>query len=116
MANNAYQKGERIEITSFAVAHKAGDFVYEKGYFGVVEEDVKAGGRGYMILGEIWKLKRVPASAAMGTKLYALPTSDATTLPMISSATGNYVPVGRLAATSNASGIAPVLVFGPSAY
>ena len=115
MSNTAVHKGDRLQVT-FTVAHKAGDLVYEKGFYGTVEDDVAAGALGYIILGEIHIFRRMPATTAMGTKVYAPATAQATTLPLIAAASTGHNAVGRTAATANASGIGWVQLFNPNNY
>lgn len=114
MATNSVHAGDRIEIVSFGAAHKAGDLVYEQGWYGVVEEDVAAGKRGYIIPGRVWLLPRVPSSnLAAGTAIYAFPTTSSTGLLLAAGATTGYNKIGRTIATGNAS-VAPVLLGHPN--
>jgi predicted RecA/RadA family phage recombinase len=98
-------------ITSFAAAHRAGDLVFENGWFGVVEETVAAATRGYIITEGGWLLPRVPATVAMGARLYGLPTADATTIALQTTTAGTHFAVGRTLATGNAT-VAKVVLFG----
>jgi predicted RecA/RadA family phage recombinase len=114
MATNRVHGGERIRVL-FSVAHRAGDLVWEKGFYGVVEENQVAGRYGYLILRDVWTLAGVPATVAMGTKLYASATAQATTLPLIAAASTGYNAVGRTIATGNAS-VARVALFWQNEY
>jgi predicted RecA/RadA family phage recombinase len=112
VATNYVHAGRRLRVL-FSANHLAGDLVFEKGFYGVVQDDVEAGKYGTLILEGVWELARTPATVAMGTKLYAGPSSVATTLILNSGATGN--PIGRTIATGNAS-VARVQLFNPNAY
>lgn len=112
MARNFVHAGRRLRVL-FAASHLAGDLVFEKGFYGVVQDDVTAGTYGTLILEGVWELARTPATVAMGTKLYAGASSVATTLILNSGATGNQV--GRTIATGNAS-VARVQLFNPNDY
>ena len=112
MARNYVHAGRRARVL-FSANHLAGDFVYEKGLYGVVQDDVEAGKFGTLILEGVWELARTPADVAMGTVLAAGPSSVATTLvlqPYTAAATGNQRAVGRAFATGNAS-VARVQLF-----
>lgn len=114
MATNSVHAGDRIEIVSFGSDHKAGDLVYEQGWYGIVEDDVKAGRRGYIIPGRVWILPRVPAATlAAGTAIYAYPTTSSTGLLLAAGATTGYNKIGRTIATGNAT-TAPVLLGHPN--
>lgn len=109
MAKNYVHAGRRLRVL-FSADHLAGDLVYEKGFFGVVQDDVTAGEYGTLILEGVWELARTPSTVAMGTILSAPATAIATTLPL--TATSNS-PVGRTIATGNAS-VARVQLFNPN--
>lgn len=120
MATNYVHAGKRLGNVLFTVAHKAGELVYEKGFFGVVQDDVAAGARGTLILEGTWTLSRVPATVAQGSKLHAPATEIATSLPLIAAATNGaasagYAAIGRVIATGNAS-VAKVQLFNPNNY
>lgn len=124
MSANFVHAGRRLTIRA-TVAHKAGDLVYEKGFYGVVQDDVKVADLFTLILEGVWNLPRLiggNAPVAMGARIYAAPTLSSTGLilaPVASagaSAGIGWNPIGRLIATSNASQ-AKVQLFNPnSAY
>lgn len=120
MATNRVHAGKRIRVL-FAAAHAGGSLVYEKGFYGIVEESVAAGEYGYMILGDVWLLPRVPSTLAMGTLVAAPATAQATWLPLLAytnhpslnvQATTGWAPIGKAIATGNAT-VARILVFPP---
>jgi predicted RecA/RadA family phage recombinase len=117
MARNAVHAGVRLRMF-FATTHKAGDLVYCKGFYGVVQDDIKvAGSWGTLILNRAWLLARVPASnIAQGTALFAPATEIATTLPLSAGATTGYNAIGRSIATGNASVVKAVLFHPNSSY
>jgi predicted RecA/RadA family phage recombinase len=120
MAKNFVHRGARLNRVLFTVAHRAGELVYEKGFYGVVQDDVAAGGFGTLLLEGVWTLSRVPATVAMGAKLHAPATEIATSLPLISAATNGaasagYAAIGRAIATGNAT-VARVQLFNPNNY
>jgi len=107
MATNEVIRGHsrgRLRVL-FAVAHDAGDYAYEKGWYGWVQDDVAAGAWGVLILDNVVEVTNVPSTVAMGTKLYAPATAIATTLPMIAGPTTGWNPVGRAIATGNATAV-----------
>jgi len=106
MALNEVIRGHsrgRLRIL-FSVAHVAGQFVYEKGWYGWVQDDVAAGAWGTLIVDNVVEVTNVAATVAMGTKLYAPPTAIATSLPL-GAATAGWNPVGRTTATGNATAV-----------
>lgn len=113
MSRNFVHRNERTRIL-FATAHTAGDLVYCKGFYGVVQDDVTAGSWGVLLHQDVWELARTPATVAMGTKLYAPATEIATSLLLSATTTGGN-PVGRVTATGNAT-VARVRLFGDNAY
>ena len=105
MARNFVHAGRRLRVL-FSANHLAGDLVFEKGFYGVVQDDVTAGQFGTLILEGVWELARTPSTVAMGTTLAAGPSAVATTLVLqawTAAATANQRPVGRTIATGNAS-------------
>ena len=118
MAGNAVHAGRRLRML-FAVAHKAGDLVYAKGFYGVVQDDVAAGKYGTLILEGAWLLPRVAATLAQGTVVAAPASEIATSLPLgaVASmgvvASAGWNPVGRVIATGNGS-LAKVQLFNPN--
>jgi predicted RecA/RadA family phage recombinase len=112
MARNKVHNGDRLRVLA-SVNHSAGDLVYEKGFYGWCQDDVEAGDYFTLVKdGSAYELARTPATVAMGVKLYAAPSSVATTLdlkPLASIASG-YNAVGRTIATGNAT-VARVLLF-----
>lgn len=122
MSKNFVHAGRRLNIRA-TVAHTAGDLVYEKGFYGVVQDDVAVGDLFALILEGVWALPRLVggANVEMGTKVYAFPTTGATSLiiapgPSAGASAGlGWNPIGRLIATSNASQ-AQVQLFNPNEY
>lgn len=119
MARTYVHRGARLGSVIFTVAHKAGELVYEKGFYGVVQDDVAAGAKGTLLLEGAWLLSRVPATVAQGAKLFAPATEIATSLPLISAATigvasAGHNAIGRVIATGNAT-VAKVQLFNPNA-
>ena len=118
MSKNFVGAGNRLTVAA-AGTHLAGDLVYEKGFFGVVQDNVPTVGNLIaLILNGEWNLGRLVGAAApvaMGVRIYAPATLLATTLPIapIASVGGSWTPIGRLAATSNASQ-AKVILFHPN--
>jgi predicted RecA/RadA family phage recombinase len=119
MARNHVHAGVRLRVL-FDVAHKAGDLVYVKGHYGVVQDDVDAATYGTLILNRAWTLARTPATVAMGTVVAAPATEIATTLPLGAAAatvgavaTAGWNPIGRTIATGNAT-VAKVVLFHPN--
>ena len=120
MARNEVQRhtagqSDRLRLL-FSVNHAAGDFVYEKGFYGWVQDDIDTTKTawGVLFLEGVYELARTPSGVAMGTKLHALPTSTATTLALTASVAAAN-PVGRTTATGNASA-ARVRLFGENNY
>lgn len=106
---------DRLRIL-MASDHLAGDFVWEKGFYGWVQDDIDVSENawGVLWLAGVYELARTPAAVAAGTKLYAPATSQATTLPMTATTTGGN-PVGRTTATGGATS-ARVRLFSDNAY
>lgn len=107
MSRNFVHAGRRLKFIAGA-AYKAGDLVYNNGFFGVVQDDVASGATGTLILDGVWDLKNLrEGSIVMGAKIYAPATVIATSLTVSpSSAASNpttWTPVGRAIATSPAS-------------
>lgn len=120
MAKNFIHRGGRLNRVLFTVAHRAGELVYEKGFYGVVQDDVAAGGYGTLILEGVWTLSRVPATLSQGAKVFAPATEVATSLPLISAATigvasAGHNAIGRAIATGNAT-VARIQLFNPNNY
>lgn len=112
---------DRLRIL-MASDHLAGDLVHEKGFYGWVQEDVDVSENawGVLWLAGVYELARTPATVAMGTKLHAPATSQATTLPLIAAATSGQATagwnaVGRTTATGNATA-ARVRLFSDNNY
>jgi predicted RecA/RadA family phage recombinase len=118
VSKNFVGAGRRLSVI-MGSTHLAGDLVYEKGFFGVVQDNVAtAGALGALILDGEWNLSRLVGNTApvpMGAKIYAPATLLATSLPVapIASVGGSWAAIGRLAATSNASQ-AKVILFHPN--
>jgi len=107
-----------------AVAHKAGDLVCAKGFYGTVVDDVAAGETMTLRLNPTVNFANVQtATLAMGTVVAAPATEQATTLPIrafaaatsgiIANATTGWYPIGKLIATGTASS-AKVQLFNPN--
>lgn len=124
MARNEVQRhtlgqSDRLRILC-AANHAAGDLVYEKGFYGWVQDDIAAGDWGVLFLAGVYELARTPNGVAMGTKLHSPATAMATTLPLIAAATSGQATagwnaVGRTTATGNATA-ARVRLFSDNAY
>lgn len=124
MARNEVQRhtagqSDRLRIL-FTATHLAGDFVHEKGFYGWVQDDIDSGDWGVLFLEGVYELARTPNGVAMGTKLHAPATAQATTLPLIAAATNGQATagwnaVGRTTATGNATA-ARVRLFGNNSY
>lgn len=125
MSTNAVHAGRRLRVL-FSVAHKAGDLVYENGFYGVVQDDVAAATYGTLILEGVWTLPRVASTVAMGTVLAAPATAQATTLPLLTygnaaaasgvvpgPATAGWNKIGRTISTGNAT-VAKVQLANPN--
>jgi len=100
-----------------SVARKAGNLCYEKGFFGVVQDDVASGDYGTLLLDGAWELSNKLSTDlwAMGSKVYASATAGATSIaltPPASIASG-AIAIGRSIATANAS-VVRVLMFHPN--
>lgn len=127
MAKTYVEAGRRKQFTP-TLAHKAGDLGYIDGFFGVSQDDAvfqsvapSAAARDHvLILDGVWKLpaNKFDASAvAAGVKVYADPTTRATSLLLYSnsaSLSANAKAIGRTWATAlaGASQI-QVALFGP---
>lgn len=124
MSRSFVNAGRRRAFTA-AVAHKAGDLVYQAGFFGIVQDDVAAGALGTLVLDAgVQQLKNVFGSNINpGVKVHAWATETATTLQVFPAGsvptTVNTAPIGRVWATSPASGASAfvkVAMFHPNAY
>lgn len=116
-----YHSAGRLRVL-FTTDHSAGDFVYCKGFYGWVQDDVDTSKTawGVLHLSGVYELARTPNAVAMGTKLHAPATEVATTLPLIAAATNGQATtgwnaVGRTTATGNASA-ARVRLFSDNDY
>lgn len=107
-------------------AHKAGDLVCERGFFGTVADDVAAGDKFTLRLRPTINLPRVPSTLAMGVIVAAPVTAQATTLPIGISAqaaaasgvvpgnaTAGWVAFGKTIATGTAT-TAKIQLFNPN--
>lgn len=110
-----YHSAGRLRVL-FTSNHQAGDFVYVKGFYGWVQDDIDSDNTlwGTLHLAGVYELARTPNGVAMGTKLYAPATEIATTLPLSATTSGGN-PVGRTTATGNATA-ARVRLFSDNAY
>jgi predicted RecA/RadA family phage recombinase len=111
MSKNFVAAGNRLSIRA-TVTHTAGDLVYEKGFIGVVQDNVAVGDLFSLIGPGEWNLARLVGGAApvaMGAPIFALPTLSSTGLLIAPAASAGasagigWTQIGRLAATSNAS-------------
>lgn len=119
MASNKVHAGERLTLTA-TTAHTAGDLVWCKGFFGVVQDDVVSGDKFTLILNGVWNLKRAPATSAIGAVLSAPATEQATGLPLGAAsptignaATAGWWSIGKVIATGTAT-TAKVQLFNPN--
>lgn len=124
--NVIHQHGtNHLKVVS-AVAHKAGDLVYAKGFYGTVQDDVAAGETMTLLLNPTVNYPRTPSTVAMGVVLAAPATEQATTLPLLQysgsatngtygAATTGWNPVGRTIATGTAT-TAKVQHFNPNFF
>jgi predicted RecA/RadA family phage recombinase len=125
VSKNAFHEGDRLSVIA-AQAHKAGDLVYEKGYYGVVQDDVAVGETFTLILKGGWYFWTPESTIAMGTVVAAPATaggatlaSAATSLPVRTyqgptgiggtGVTAGWNPIGRTGATGNASQVPVIL-------
>lgn len=128
MATNIiHQHGTaHLKISVAAAAHKSGDLVAERGFIGVVQDDVAAGDPFTLLLNPTCTFANVQASTlAAGVVVAAPATAQATTLPYAAAgaatvglpigATAGWVPFGKLIATGTAS-TARVQLFNPNPY
>lgn len=121
MSVNDVEQGDRRSFVA-TVDHAAGDLTYAEGFFGWVQDDIKAGELGMMILNTVKKAKNVPSTLASGVVVAARPTEMATTLQLLpyagptgiggGGATAGFTPIGRVWETGNAS-MAPIQLFNP---
>ncbi len=111
MSGNFVHPGRRLRVL-FDATHRAGDLVYCKGFYGVVQDNVAAGTYGTLILDGVWALPRVPATIGMGLTVSAPATEIATTLPITSGGGGGRI-IGRTISTGNAT-VAKILLDHPN--
>lgn len=126
MARTFVQAGRRRQFTP-TLAHKAGDLMYNGGYYGVNQDDVALNtvaptiARDHMIiLDGVWDLPKNGFDASLinaGAKIYAQPTVSATTLVLFQNAASlgaGAVAIGRSWATAAAgASLIRTLLFGP---
>jgi hypothetical protein len=101
---------EHLKVTA-AAAHKAGDLVCERGFFGTVSEDNAAGDLITLRLVPTVNLPRVPSTLAMGTVVSSPATAQATTMTnaaagatgFLAAVTAGWYPFGKVIATGTAS-------------
>ena len=121
MSRTLHHAGRRRSYTP-SVDQKAGDLVYQHGFFGYLDDDVDSGRLGTMILEGVANLKNVFGSNINpGIKVSANPTHGATTLQIFPapSVPSGGVAIGRVWATSpasSASAIIKVQLFNPNQY
>lgn len=106
----------------FSVDHNAGDFVWERGFYGWIQDDIDVSENawGVLFMEGVYELARTPATVAQGLKVHAPATAQATTLPLIAAATNGQATagwnaVGRTTATGNAT-VGRVRLFGDQNY
>lgn len=122
MSRNFVHAGKRIRVLA-TTAHSAGHLVYERGFFGVAQDDVAAGDYFTLILESVWELtnKLSTDAWAMGTKVYASATAGATSIALTPGAPGpasaatGAIAIGRAIATANATAV-KVQLFNPNNY
>lgn len=120
MASNRVHGGERIKVIASA-NHTAGDLVFERGFFGVVQDNCLTGELITLILNGVWRLPRVPATLPMGRVVSAEATISATSLVILSwtgsatapAATAGWNPIGRTIETGTAT-TAKIQLFNPN--
>ena len=110
--NTVHEHGTDYLKVIASAAHLAGDLVYEKGFFGVCEDNVASGQLFTLRLSGTFNLPRVPSTLAMGTQVSAGPSSVATTLVIIGGPTTGAIPFGRTIATGTAS-TAKIQLYNP---
>lgn len=120
MATNSVHASRRLRVL-FGADHKANDLVYQDGFYGVVQDDVKSGKWGTLILEGAWALPRGPNTLAAGTRVAAPATVQATTLPIGAGAatvgagaTAAWNVFGRTIATGGPTGVVKVQLFNPN--
>jgi predicted RecA/RadA family phage recombinase len=132
VSNNFVHEGRRLTVI-FTKAHKAGDLVYEKGFYGKVEDDVNPLDTGTLILEGAHTFWTPQSTIAMGTVVAAPVTVGGATIPSAATSlqirayqgptgiggtgvTAGWNPIGRTIATGNATQVS-VQLFNPnSAY
>lgn len=111
MSRNRVHGGERIKVTASA-NHSAGDLVYERGFYGVCQDDVASGDVFTLILNGVYNLPRVPSTLVMGAVVAAEATISATSLVLLpwtthaslnTAATAGWGQVGRTIETGTAT-------------
>jgi predicted RecA/RadA family phage recombinase len=112
MSGNFVHRGRRLRVL-FTTAHSAGDLVYAKGFYGVVQDSIVAGTYGTLILDGVWNLKSPVSTLAMGTRVTAPAQEQATSLQIAGGATTGYNAIGRVIATGTAT-TAKVLLGHPN--
>lgn len=112
---------DHIKLTA-AAAHKAGDLVCERGFYGTVVDDVAAGDTFTLRLNPTVNFARVPSTLAAGTLVAAPATAQATTLPIAAAspslgmvATAGWIPFGKVIATGTAT-TAKIQLLNPNPY
>lgn len=126
--NVVHAHGTTHLSVTVAAAHKAGDLVCERGFFGTVEDDCAAGDLVTLRLDPTVNFARVPSTLAMGVIVAAPATAQATTLPLLAygaaaaasgvvpgGATAGWFPVGKTIATGTAT-TAKIQLFNPNPY
>lgn len=114
-----------LKITVAASAHRAGDLVCERGFFGIVDDTVVAGDPFTLRLNPTVNLPYVPSTLAAGVIVAAPATAQPTSLPIGAAgaatlglpigATAGWVPIGKVIATGTAS-TAKIQLFNPSPF
>jgi hypothetical protein len=121
--NIIHQHGTaHLKVAIAVAAHKAGDLVCERGFFGTVQDDVAAGDPFTLLLDPTVRLPRVASTLAAGVIVSAPVTAQATTLPIGAAgattgglATAGWIPFGKTIATGTAT-TAVIQFFNPNPH
>lgn len=113
---------DRMKFTA-VTAHRAGDLVYHKGFYGFVEDDVAAGDLATLILKQTRNLPYVPSTLALGAIVAAPATEQPTSLPIGAAsasigvlATAGWWPIGRVVMATGTATTAKIALFHPNPF
>ena len=114
---------ENLKVAVAVAAHRAGDLVCEKGFFGVVDDTTEAGAAITLRLNVTARLKYVPSTLAAGVVVAAPVTASPTSLPIaaagatgfLAAVTAGWIPIGKTIATGTAT-TAVIQLFNPNPY